>query len=146
MTSYISNTLLEALDEYLIENGIAAGRTAFESKHDEGRVGVFSASSRKHADAIEMCDRDTSVWCMDTFVPYSSADDFKQCRAHREDCRTWKSNQNAFLLPGVTEFVKSLPFFSSTGKVAIIINKANDKGVEHQDHDLDDLGELACML
>jgi hypothetical protein len=146
LTAHISPGTLESLDEYLIENGVAGGPATFAAKHEEGRVGVFSANSQKHADTIELCDRDTSVWCMDTFVPYSSADDFKQCRGHRGDCKTWKSNQNAYLLPGVIEFIKSLRFFTSTGKVAIIINKANDKGIEHHDHVLDDLGVYECAL
>ena len=65
----------------------------------------------------------------------------RQCRAHRGDPNTWRANGNSFLLPGVVEFIKRLPFFEQTGKVAIIINDANDTGVEHSDISLDDLGE-----
>ncbi|GMH67931.1 hypothetical protein TrRE_jg487, partial [Triparma retinervis] len=101
----------------------------------------FTAENRKHADAIQFCDRDTSTWCVsDVFVPMSGRDDFRQCRGHRGDNRTWKPNRNAFELPGVLQFVKEeLPFFESTGKVALIFNKEGDEGVEHADHNLDDL-------
>ena len=47
--------------------------------------------------------------------------------------------QNSFVLPGVASFVKSLTFFAQTGKIAIIINRANDKGVEHANIGQDDL-------
>ena len=94
---------------------------------------IFPASGRKHADAIELCDRDTSTWCQDVFHAIDGKDDFRQCRAHRGDSRTWRPNANAYQLPGVETFVHSLPFFSNIGKIAIIINRAGDKGVEHRD-------------
>ena len=137
LTSYVDPQTLVDLDNYLITKGILSFE---ESTSNEGEVGIFSAESQKHGDAIELRDRDTSTWCCsDAFCSYSSSDDFRQCRAHRGDAKTWRPNKNAHLLPGVTEFVVSLPFFSSTGKVAIIVNKPNDVGVEHADHALDDL-------
>jgi len=93
LTSHVPPGSLTALDVYLKAEGICN----FEAAHADGRVGVFSALGQKHAAAIELCDRDTSVWVNDSFVPLSSVDDFKQCRAHRADGRTWKPNMNAYV-------------------------------------------------
>ena len=135
LTSAVDPQALAALDGYLLEENICD----FLAKHADGRLCVFPAEGKKHADCIELCDRDTSTWCQDEFQSLSSKDDFRVCRGHRGDPRTWKKNANAFLLPGVIDFVKSLPFFSQTGKIAIIINRANDTGVQHADIGQDDL-------
>jgi hypothetical protein len=103
---------------------------------------VFAAEGGKYGDALELCTRDTSGWCQDAFAAFSSADDFKQCRGHRGDPTTWRPNHNGrVLLPGVLAFANQLPFFDPghVGKVAIIVNELNSRGVEHVDHRFDDL-------
>mmetsp|Transcript_13707 Transcript_13707/g.27325 ORF Transcript_13707/g.27325 Transcript_13707/m.27325 type:complete len:288 (+) Transcript_13707:225-1088(+) len=133
LTTYVSQDALDKLDICIIET--LKNRLAIDVETSK-----FTAENMVHADALEFCDRDTSTWCVsDVFVPYSGNDDFRQCRGHRGDARTWRPNKNAFEIPGVMEFVRSLPFFTSTGKVALIFNKVGDEGVEHADHELDDL-------
>ena len=135
LTSHVDLASLSRLDEYLISEDILH----FAQTQTEGRVGVFPADGKKHADCIELCDRDTSTWCQDVFHARNGKDDFRQCRGHRGDSRTWRPNTNAFLLPAVESFARSLPFFSEVGKIAIIMNRPNDKGVEHADIDQSDL-------
>ncbi|GMH62870.1 hypothetical protein TL16_g03572 [Triparma laevis f. inornata] len=133
LTSYVSDEDLEKLDVTILE--CLKNRLAIDVETSK-----FTAENMVHADALEFCDRDTSTWCVsDVFTPFSGKDDFRQCRGHRGDSRTWRPNQNAFEVPGMMEFVRSLPFFESTGKCALIFNKTGDKGVEHADHELDDL-------
>ena len=138
LTHFIGDGELEALDEYLLGHGICNTSASGEFARMGGDVGIFSAESRKYGDAIELCDRDTSSWSA-TSLSFSSDGDFKACRAHRGDPFTWQPNLNARLLPGVVDFVRNLPFFERTGKIAIILNAPNDAGVEHVDHRLDDL-------
>ena len=73
------------------------------------------------------------------FTAYNGDEDFKVCRAHRGDAKTWRLNPNARLLPGVVRFVKGLPFFEETGKISIICNPPNTAGVEHCDIEFPDL-------
>ena len=98
---------------------------------EEIDVSVFAAESQKYGDALELADRDTSCWCADAFVSRGPADDFKLCRAHRGDPRTWRPNANATALPAVSAFARRLPCFDRVGKIAIILNGRNDAGVEH---------------
>ena len=135
LTQYIDEETLSTLDSYLLSNDILH----FAEQQKEGRVGIFPAEGKKHADCIELCDRDTSTWCQDVFRALNGKDDFRQCRGHRGDPKTWRPNTNAFLLPGVESFARKLPFFSQIGKIAIIINRPNDVGVEHADIGQNDL-------
>lgn len=143
LTSFVDSAELEALDLYLREQGIGP---YFEQQHAEGRMSVFPADGLKYASAVELCDRDTSGWCLDVFHAFNGRDDFKQCRAHRGDPNTWRPNANSHVLPGVVDFVKRLPFFEATGKIAIIVNNPNDTGVEHSDIGLDDLGQYSFRV
>ena len=113
LTQYIDEETLSTLDSYLLSNDILH----FAEKQKEWRVGIFPAEGKKHADCIELCDRDTSTWCQDVFRALNGKDDFRQCRGHRGDPKTWRPNTNAFLLPGVESFARKLPFFSQIGKI-----------------------------
>lgn len=134
LTEAVSGSDLDALDASLARAGVLGADWAGDRE-----VSVFAAESRKYGDALELRDRDTSTWCADAFQPRTAADDFKACRAHRGDPRTWRPNANAGLLPGVVDFASRLPFFEATGKIAVILNGAGEAGVEHADHALPDL-------
>jgi hypothetical protein len=135
LTSYVSQEKLESLDTYLKSHLAFGDKVYLES----GEIGVFTAKGYKHGDAIDLTDRDTSGWCADAFTAYTGHEDFKVCRAHRGDAKTWRLNPNARLLPGVVSFVRSLPFFEQTGKISIICNAPNSQGVEHCDIEFPDL-------
>jgi len=127
LTSHVDAAELTKLDEAVLEclkNREAADRDV--------ETTPFTAENRKHADAIQFCDRDTSTWCStDMFVAMSGKDDFRQCRAHRGDNKTWRPNKNAFEVPGILEFVRTaLPFCEARGKVALIFKKEGEEGVE----------------
>lgn len=132
LTEFVDPKKLDQLGAYLLERRVHELSSANEFV-------PFIAESRKYADAIELADRDTSTWCEDAFCARSTQDDFKQCRAHRGDPRTWRSNANASRLGELTEFARSLPFFERVGKVAVIVNQPDSLGVEHCDHRLPDL-------
>ena len=134
LTSYVDPTVLDSLDK-IIQDILSHSSTT------DCQTTPFTAENLRHASAVQFCDRDTSQWCAsDVFVPRSGRDDFRQCRAHRGDDRTWRPNRNAYTFPGVLEVVKEkLPFFESTGKCCLIFNDPGDEGVEHADHNLDDL-------
>jgi len=135
LTEFCSLQALEDVDEYLMKHlDLSQGKVRLE----EAEVGLFTAKGYKHADAIDLTDRDTSVWCQDAYRPYNGAQDFKVCRGHRGDPQSWRRNVNARLLPGVIDFLENLPFFEQTGKISIICNQPNTKGVEHADIDFDD--------
>ena len=44
-------------------------------------------------------------------------------------------NENYYDFPKLITFVKELDIFEDMGEIAIIINEANEKGIEHRDHD-----------
>ena len=154
LTSFISAESLIKLDEYLqtvqSDNGTQIVDNTTENddgdSNSEGsdalEIGLFSACSKRHGNAIELKNRDTSSWVLDDFVARSPLEDFKGCRGRRGDSQTWKWNTNSTILGEVTTFVETelLPtFFKSIGKTCIIINNANDEGVEHSDHEFPDL-------
>jgi hypothetical protein len=141
LTRFVSAADLADLDAYLLGKGVLGPLSGFGTSPEDGvaDVSVFPADGLKYGDCLELCDRDTSTWCGDAFVSYSGADDFKQCRAHRGDPCTWRHNGNALRLPGVINFVRKLPFFEQTGKIAIILNAPDEPAVEHCDHAIADL-------
>ena len=132
LSSFVDQSALDELDDYLVRKGISGDCDGAEKI-------IFAAEGRKYGDAIELCDRDTSSWCMDAFYSCSPKDDFKKCRSYRGDPRTWRPNHNARALPKVIEFVRQLPFFERTGKICIILNARNGTGQEHEDHKIPDL-------
>jgi hypothetical protein len=139
LTSYMDLEQFESLDTYLRQN-LTFGADGDPKVHVEhGEIGIFTANGYKHGDAINLTERDTSGWCADVFTAYNGDEDFKVCRAHRGDAKTWRLNPNARLLPGVVSFVRSLPFFVETGKISIICNPPNVTGVEHCDIEFPDL-------
>ena len=138
LTSFVDAEELDALDRYITERvDMSSGKV----KLADGDVAPFIAEGGKYSDALELCDRDTSVWCQDVFAAYSGMDDFVQDRAHRADPATWRPNYNGrVLLPGVLDFcARKLPMLSRVGKVAIICNEAGYPGIEHVDHRIDAL-------
>jgi hypothetical protein len=138
LTEHVSPEILEELDSYL-HSHLTFSATNDKVYLEDGEIGLFAAMGYKHGDSIDLTDRDTSSWCADVFTAYSGADDFKVCRGHRGDPKTWRSNSNAQLLPGVISFVRKLPFFDQVGKISIICNAAGSKGVEHADIEFPDL-------
>jgi hypothetical protein len=156
LTSFCSLETLESLDQYLQANltfGVVrddgdGGGDDDKVNHVESsgaaaapfEIGMFTANGYKHGDAIHLTERDTSGWCADTFTAFTGDEDFKVCRGHRGDAQTWRLHPtNARLLPGVVNFVQSLPFFVETGKISIIYNPPNTQGVEHCDIEFPDL-------
>ena len=137
LTEFVDPVELQALDDYLMSHiDFSDGKPNLK----DGKMALFVAEGRKYSDALELSDRDTSVWCQDTFVAYSSYDDFVQDRAHRGDPKTWRPNHNGrVLLPGVLEFCQRLPMLSRLGKITIIANHPGFKGIEHVDHRIDEL-------
>ena len=135
LTDCVSDEDLAAVSEELGALGVFGSELG-----EDIDVSVFAAESQKYGDALELADRDTSCWCADAFVSRGPADDFKLCRAHRGDPRTWRPNANATALPAVSAFARRLPCFAGrVGKIAVILNGRNDAGVEHADHALQDL-------
>ena len=114
MRAIVAAIVLDALDAEL-----TAALDAFE-----GETTIFHANlGQKHADAVELCAQ-------------AAAGDFRWCRAHRGDAAVWRRNG---VFPAVAALVDRLPFFASTGKVAVIVNEAGSTGVEHCDHAFPDL-------
>ena len=141
LTHLVDAGSLASLDASLARLG-AYGDGAAAGLAAGVEVSVFAAESQKYGDAVELRDRDTSAWCADAFVSRGPSDDFKLCRAHRGDSRTWRPNANAALLPGVDAFARGAlkrSLFEDVGKVAVILNGRGDAGVEHADHALPDL-------
>ena len=160
LTPYISSSKLKELDEYLHNvtsiNLQSKDKDTIVPSTSDLSVGLFTAKGYKHGDAINLTERDTSSWCADAFTAYTSKDDFKVCRGHRGDPKTWRPNENASLLPGVVDFIADAllgnklclesdteeticPIFEQTGKTSIIWNAPNSKGVEHSDIEFNDL-------
>ena len=134
LTPFVDAAVLDDLDDYLEARGVAGAGGA-----DGAETMIFAAEGRKYGDAVELCDRDTSAWCMDAFYARGPKDDFKKCRAYRGDPRTWRPNHNARALPGVADRLRRLGLLERMGKTAIILNARNSAGVEHADHALPDL-------
>ena len=139
LTDFVPLEELQELDDYLKERLVFSENE--KVRLQGGEIGLFTAKGYKHADSIDLTDRDTSGWCADAFTPYSGNDDFRVCRGHRGDPKTWRTrnNPNARELPGVIDFVQNLPFFDQTGKISIICNRPGSQGVEHSDIELPDL-------
>ena len=73
LTSFVDAEELDALDRYITERvDMSSGKV----KLADGDVAPFIAEGGKYSDALELCDRDTSVWCQDVFAAYSGMDDF----------------------------------------------------------------------
>ena len=95
----------------------------------------FAAAGRKHADSIELQDRSGGG---DDGAKWPSSFGFKECRERRGSAEFWRHNDNSIRLPELVSFVERLPFFTSTGKVTIILSVGGSKGIEHVDHKFDD--------
>lgn len=154
LTPYVSAQKLRELDDYLKRTSsmnLQTNDTKSLSLDSEVKVGFFLANGRKHANAIDLTDRDTSSWCTDAFRAYTSVEDFKVCRAHRGDLKTWRPNANSYRLPGVMDFIsqallghqsnddsKSCPILEHNGKISLIWSAPNSTGEEHVDIEFDD--------
>ena len=127
LTHFISDGELNRLGAYLSTmNLFQAG------EYDHG---VFAAAGRKHADSIELQDRSGGG---DEGATWPSSFGFKECRQRRGSAEFWRHNENSIKLPELVSFVERLPFFTSTGKVTIILSAKGHQGVEHVDHKFDD--------
>lgn len=128
LTRFVDAAALDTLDESL-----NAALDAFD-----GDFTVFHANlGQKHGDAIELCDAAPRP----ASAPADGDAAFRWCRAHRGDATTWRPNRNAERFRCVADFAASLPFFASTGKIAVVLNGTSPDamGVEHCDHGFPDL-------
>ena len=123
LTRFISPEALDALDASLAANLV------------KGATTPFLADDLKHADAVELCDKDTSQW-----PPAAATEDaFRTCRRRRGDPSTWRPNENAATLRELSDFARDLEIFEATGKIAVLVNAPGSTGVEHVDHTMPDL-------
>ena len=129
LTKFVPAAALDELDRYLLEEGIGGANNA-------AQWSAFLADDSKHSECVELCDKDTSSW---PELRCDAEEAFATCRRRRGDARTWRPNANGERLPGVFDFVRASPIFSSTGKIAILKNERGCRGVEHVDHRLPDL-------
>ena len=129
LTNFVPAAALDELDRYLLEEGIGGANNA-------AQWSAFLADDSKHSECVELCDKDTSSW---PELRCDAEEAFATCRRRRGDARTWRPNVNGERLPGVFDFVRASPIFSSTGKIAILKNERGCRGVEHVDHRLPDL-------
>lgn len=60
-------------------------------------------------------------------------------RAPSKFHKIWVTNKNWDQLPGLTDFIESLPFFEYTTRIVIIHSKPGRSGVEHADHSFKNL-------
>ena len=105
LTEFVDQAKFQALDDYLVQKGICGGLVASQGGEEGDSDGLSAWGIGKlgdYGDCVELCDRDTSTWCSDTYVAFSGADDAKQCRGHRTDPCSWRPNANAMILPKVT--------------------------------------------
>ena len=131
LTRFVPAPTLDELDAYLLAHNIGC-----ETPPNGVAPTAFFADDQKHATAYELCDKDASHW---EPAPRDEEEAFAMCRRRRGCERTWRPNANGEALPGVADFLARLPVFSSTGKVAILVNEPGTRGVEHVDHRLPDL-------